>query len=85
MPAPYQVWVRSLSSMTTKFRVSGIENARRLHAKLCKTGLKCTPPIDLGDTDFITFRALNTNDSDESSLLNILKNWPEVTLMFDPA
>lgn len=85
MPAPYQVWVRSLSSMTTKFRVSGIDNARLLHSKLCKWGLKCTPPIDLGDTDFITFRVLNANDSDDSSVVKILQNWPEVKLMFEPA
>ena len=76
MAAPYEVWVRSLSSMTTKFRVSGIDNARRLHAKLCKSGLKCTPPIDLGDTDFITFRALSTDESEDSTLLNVLRNWP---------
>ena len=85
MSAPYQVWVRSLSSMTTKFRVSGIENARLLHAKLCKNGLKCTPPIDLGDTNFITFRSINPRHSDDSALLEIMQKWPEVDLMFEPA
>lgn len=85
MAASYQVWVRSVSSMTTKFRVSGIENARLLHSKLCKMGLKCSPPIDLGDSHFVTFQALSAYRTGDSSILRIIEKWPEVELMFDPA
>lgn len=85
MSASYQVWVQSLSSMKTKFRVNGIENARLLHAKLCKMGLKCTPPIDLGRSDFVTFQALSAYRSDDASLLKTIEKWPDVELMFDPA
>lgn len=85
MSAPYEVWVRSISSMTTKFRVNSIENARLLHAKLCKIGLKCTPPIDLGDNDSVTFSALSAYRNGDGALVKIIEKWPEVKLMFDPA
>jgi hypothetical protein len=80
-----QVWVRPLGSITTKIRVSGAESAVWVRGALQKNGVECTQPMELRNSSFCAFRALHVNRIDHQKLIEIMRQIPDVDLIFEPA
>lgn len=85
MTNPCQVWVRSLGSIATKIRVIELKNAIWLREQLGRRKVDCTEPLELRGSRFFTFRALHVNQIDHSKLVEIIRQIPDVELMFEPA
>lgn len=81
----YQVWVRPLGTIATKFRVSGDDEANHLRESLQNRGVECTEPVPLSKRPLCTFRVLHGNRIDHDKLIEIVNELPEVELMIEPA
>ena len=80
-----QVWVRPLGAIATKVRVAGLDNANWLRGTLQNKGVECTEPMELRDSPFCTFIAVHVNQIEHPMLMELMKQVPEIELMFEPA